>query len=310
MIAKRPFASAIKPILYAAALEGGMNPCSYFDNDSVVFSDRNDWSPQNYDRSSGGKYSMVGSLKKSMNIPTIDLYFKTGYEAFEEVWTDMGFESELSEDPANALGAVDASLMEAVRAYAVFANGGMMVQPYFVDSIKTFNGTLIYSRDIPTEKKRVLEEETVQNMNAMLMGVVEEGTAQSMKSTYGVRTDFAGKTGTAQNYADAWFICYNSNLVMGSRAGASMPNIHFKTGAGSGSQMAFPVVAKTVREIERSSQLYEQYIEGDTLEESVAGVHIDCEDFKEDNFFDKILKPFEKEETTVEKKKKRRFSRK
>src|SRR5690606_29355530 len=118
VLAKRQVASAFKPVLYTAALESGIEPCTYLSNDTVVFRDHDNWSPQNYDHSTGGKYSMAGALKKSMNIPSVDLMYRFDRSYLEELWGNLGFTTELPEGPSTALGSVDASVLELGIAYS------------------------------------------------------------------------------------------------------------------------------------------------------------------------------------------------
>ncbi|MDH3322889.1 MAG: penicillin-binding protein, partial [Flavobacteriaceae bacterium] len=129
IFAQRQTASAFKPILYAAALEEGFMPCQYLDNDELVLTDFEDWQPQNYDRSVGGKYSMAAALAKSMNIPTVNLFLQLPFSSLEDTWTSLGFSQDLAYKPATALGTATASLYEMVFAYTAFANGGLKVSP-------------------------------------------------------------------------------------------------------------------------------------------------------------------------------------
>ncbi|MBR9860609.1 penicillin-binding protein [bacterium] len=249
--AKRQMASSFKPILYAAALQSGVDPCTRLDNDSIVLIDGKPWSPENYDHSYGGTYSMAGALAKSMNIPTVNLYFEVGFKELVMTWKNLGFSSTLKDRPVTALGPVDASLYEAAVAYAAFANGGYKVEPYMIESISTREGQVIYEHKAK-KKRRVLNEKTAAYMNYFLQKVMKEGTGRGMNS-YWYSGDIAGKTGTSQNYADAWFIAYNSSMVLASRVGASTPQIHFSTGSGSGSALALPLVGHTLKILRQSA---------------------------------------------------------
>ena len=101
--AQRQIASTFKPILYAAALELGIEPCSYLDNDPLVLSDFENWQPQNYDKSTGGNYSMAAALAKSMNIPTVNLYLQVPFENLENLWKKLGFTQTLIQKPSISL---------------------------------------------------------------------------------------------------------------------------------------------------------------------------------------------------------------
>ena len=230
VLAQRQLASAFKPILYAAALEEGIEPCDYLENDSIVLSDHDNWSPQNYDHSTGGNYSMAAALSKSLNIPTVNLYFITGFEAIDYLWSKMGFSTDLHNSPATALGTGEASLLETAIAYASFANGGKLIEAKMILSIESANGEILYQAE-PKKGKRILDERSSELINAMLQKAINEGTGVAARSTYGVSLPLAGKTGTSQNYSDAWFIGYNPEIVIATRVGASSPAIHFKSGS-------------------------------------------------------------------------------
>ncbi len=129
ILARRQLASVFKPVLYAEALEEGMEPCQYLDNDSVTLSGFEDWSPENYDHSFGGKYSLSGALAQSMNIPTFSLFLEIGFEKLDTMWRKMGFSYKLDNTPSLAMGTAEASIREVAVAYASFANGGYRSNP-------------------------------------------------------------------------------------------------------------------------------------------------------------------------------------
>jgi penicillin-binding protein 1A len=118
-----------------------------------------------------------------------------------------------------------------------------------------------------------------------------------MKTVYGVASSFAGKTGTSQNYADAWFAAYNPKLTVIARAGASSPAVHFNSQSyGTGSALALPLVALTLKKTESDPETAKEFIEPlpglpPELEEA-----LDCPDFKEDNFLDKLFDIIDKKE--------------
>ena len=159
-----------------------------------------------------------------------------------------------------------------------------------------------------------MTERTSQLMSAMLQKAVREGTGVSMSSVYGVDFPLAGKTGTSQDYADAWFAAFNPGLVMVARAGASSRSIHFNSGSnGSGSALALPLVALTLKKVKQNRQLRETLIKTfPELPPDLAGA-LDCPDFRDDSFFDIIIDIFEKDKKeyydTPERRIKRRVNR-
>ena len=307
VLARRQLASVFKPFIFAAALEDGIEPCRYLDNDSVTLSGFSDWSPENYNHSYGGKYSLAGALAQSMNIPTFSLYLLIGFDKIEKLWGEMGFSFPLVNSPSLAMGTAEASILEVARAYASFANGGFRVTPRYIESIMTHDGRVIWQEPPPGENERVLTESSAMLMSAMLQKAIREGTGSSVYSVYGVKTALAGKTGTSQNYADAWFAAFNPGLVIVSRVGASTPSIHFNTGSnGSGSALALPLVAMTLKRAEANPDLMEMISKPfPELPPELAGA-LDCPDFRDKTFFDRIIDIFRDDEIDYEKAGKRR----
>ena len=242
---------------------------------------------------------MAAALAKSMNIPTVNLFLNIPFTNLEKLWKDLGFTSELPKKPSVALGTANSSIYELSRAYSAFANGGYLVEPKTVLSIKTADGNIIYENKLlkPTEKDRVISNNTSILLSAMLQKAINEGTGTSLKNKYGINIPIAGKTGTSQDYADAWFAAYTPKLVIVSRVGASSPSIRFNSGTyGSGSKLALPLVGKTLQNVKKQysasfAPLPEQYADA-----------LDCEDYLEDSKFNLFFENlFNKNNTTLEK---------
>ena len=314
VFAQRQTASAFKPILYASALEQGAMPCMYLDNDAIVLADFEDWQPQNYDHSSGGKYSIAGALSRSMNIPTVNLFFRQDFDELREIWTALGYSQELEYEPAVALGTTSASLFEMSRAYAAFANGGMAVEPRMIRRIRTADGKVLYQDKNMKEPRRVLSASTSELLSAMLQKAIREGTGRSMSGTYGVQLPLAGKTGTSQDYADSWFLAYSPKLVLAARVGAPYPSIHFSSGSnGSGSALALPIVAKTLQGVQRSNGLKKRFFPPFAELPEDYAYALACDDYIDDSEIERIFESvFSSDMTTFEKasKKAKRKARK
>lgn len=303
--AQRQLASTFKPIVYAAAIEEGRSPCEYLDNDPITLTDYEGWNPENADKSSGGKFSMTGALMGSKNIPTVNLYLETGFKPIDTLWKKMNFSASLENTPSLPLGTTTASIYELAYAYASFANGGFTVAPQSIISISTADGKVLYHHKA-LQKEQILEKRTTQLMNAILQKAVNEGTGTALRNQYGVKLPLAGKTGTSQNYADAWFVGYNPNLIMVSRVGAASPKIHFNNANGSGGRLALPLVARTLKKVQYKKRYQKEF---PSLTEELQS-ELDCDDFKEktglENFFDLFKKKktsFEKEQEKADRKK-------
>ena len=303
IFAQRQTASAFKPILYAAALEQGAMPCQYLDNDQIILEDYENWQPQNYDRSSGGKYSMAASLSKSMNIPTVNLFFQQDFEVLDATWKGLGFTQELLNKPATALGTTTASLYEMAIAYGTFANGGEALEPVFIKAIRASDGTLLYQDSKVVSRDRILTDSSAELLTAMLQKAVVEGTGASLKSVYGIQMPLAGKTGTSQDYGDAWFLAYNPEMVVATRVGATYPVIHFKNGSnGSGSALALPLVAKTLQGVQKNKSLKRKYFRSFSSMTDENILALNCSDYVDDSEFEKFFDDFfAKKSTTFEK---------
>lgn len=296
VLARRQMASSFKPILYAAAIEEGYGPCDYLDNDTITLTDHEGWSPENYDHTTGGNYSIAAALKKSLNIPTVNLYFDVGFESLDYLWKKLGFKNELNNSPATALGTGEANLYETAIAYSVFANDGKMISPRMILSIETSAGEIIYIAEEENNKAQIIESRSSALINAILQNAIDAGTGVAMRSKYGVKLPLAGKTGTSQNYSDAWFIAYNPGIVIATRVGASSPSIHFNNGAyGSGSHLALPLIGLTLQTAQRDkkvNKLLKTPFEDLSFE---LEEEMDCPDYREDTGIEKLLDIFRKE---------------
>jgi penicillin-binding protein 1A len=214
------------------------------------------------------------------------------------LWKKLGFSFVLNNNPSLALGTAEANLREVAVAYSSFANGGFKVNPQIIESIKSSDGEMIWQNEFNEVKTRVLTERTSLLISAILQKAVREGTGASLHSVFGVTLPLAGKTGTSQNYADAWFAAFNPKLIIVSRVGASSPAVHFNNGSdGSGSALALPLVALTLKQVQSDPELREKlFVAFPGLPSELAGA-LDCPDFKEKNVFDKFRDLFKGDKT-------------
>lgn len=258
--AHRPIASTIKPVIYAAALTKGMAPCTYLDNTKKTYSEYDDWSPDNFGRDTiGGYVSMWYALAHSMNRPTVDLYFRTGVDTVRQTFQALGLPDRTVAEPAVALGAADISLKEIVGAYGAFAMRGHRTTPRSIEKITDAQGKVLYTAKKPTTVQ-ALSPEVAAAVTTMLQRAVDSGTGASLRSRFGVTVPFAGKTGTSQDYSDAWFVGYTPGLVVGSWVGARDPSVHFSGNLGTGGQLALPIVARTMKQVQDRPALRSKYL--------------------------------------------------
>jgi penicillin-binding protein 1A len=285
VLAPKPTASTFKPLVFALALEKGEDPCTYQSAERQVYPNFNDWSPRNYDDSYAGYYSMTGALKKSVNTVTVKWLMEQSEEELVYLARKMGIEEKLPEGPSIALGTGSASPLEMAVVYACFANGGYKIEPYLIDEVRAPNGDIIY-KHLLKSKERVISANTAQLMNYMLQQVVKDGTAGSLSWRYGIKDEWAGKTGTSQNYSDAWFVGYNDALVMSTWLGGENSLIRFRTGSlGSGSAMALPVFGATIRDYKGGDLRRNQWNSLDSNQRE----QLSCADWREANIGEKLL---------------------
>ncbi|MBK9194822.1 MAG: transglycosylase domain-containing protein [Flavobacteriales bacterium] len=297
VLAKRPIASAIKPVIYAAALEKGLQPCDYFNNEPRVYTEYDDWEPHNFDHdTTGGRVAMWHALARSMNLPTVDLYFRTGADTVGNTLKALGLPSRDKDKPAISLGALDISLQEIVRAYAAFAMRGTMVQPRMIEQITDAQGVVLYKAQ-KSKSSKAVQAVTAATITAMLQRAVDQGTGAALRSRYGVSMPLAGKTGTSQDYGDAWFIGYTPGLVMGTWVGARDPKIHFSSGLGSGSQLALPIAGSVFAAIERTPDLRKRYVRSfDWIAEY--DIDLDCDPTRDPGALEELIESVFRKKTT------------
>ncbi|MCL6102317.1 MAG: transglycosylase domain-containing protein [Bacteroidetes bacterium] len=245
VLSSRQVGSAFKPMIYAAALENGLPPDKYYANQQITYSDYQDWTPGNADNEYGGYYSLEGALCKSVNTVSVQVLMETGIDETVLLAKKMGIDVDIPRFPSIALGAVGVPLLQMVKAYSCFANEGHTVEPTYLVRIEDGKGKVLKNFTSDFVPQQVLTTENARIMNHYLEAVANEGTGAAIKTKYNVPGDFAGKTGTTQNYADGWFMGYTPTLVTGCWVGGEDPAVHFKSLAhGQGSYMALPVVAR------------------------------------------------------------------
>jgi penicillin-binding protein 1A len=303
---ERQTASIFKPFVYTAALENGQMPCDWINNEVKTYADYDNWKPENYDHSAGGYYSMPGALAKSMNIPTIETYTTVGHKNLQKTVDAFGLIKKLTDVPSTALGTVTYSLQSLVHAYISFATREKGITPYFISSIKTPQGEIIYEHKSSTEQEEKKQNEyikphTLETMQYLLKGVVENGTAKALKESYKANGDWAGKTGTSQDYSDSWFIGFNSKFIIGSWVGCKYPRIHLAPGIGGGSVAALPIVGAIVSQKYSSKTINTNLSAGfPKFDEDIIDA-CDCEFYREENTFEKLFDFFDKKEKKEEK---------
>jgi len=210
---RRQPGSAFKPIIYAAALDKGYTPATVIFDSPIVFEDtKHDftWKPKNYDQTFHGPTLFRTGLIKSRNIITVKILRDIGIDYAIDYAHKLGIVSQLDRDLSLALGSSGLSLLEIVKAYSVFANQGVLIEPNYITRIEDRHGNVIF--ESKAKQERVIDESTAYVITHLLKEVVQSGTGWRVKA---LNRPVAGKTGTTNNLYDAWFIGYTPRCVTG-----------------------------------------------------------------------------------------------
>lgn len=203
--ALRQAGSSFKLFVYLTAFENGFSPDELLADEPIRI---DDWEPQNYDRKFRGAVSLKQAFAQSLNVATVDLATYLNLEDIISTALKLGITTGVKDEPSIILGAAEVRVLDMAAAYAATANGGYAVFPYAIREVTDTDGYLLYQYHSPG-KERVLKPETVQNINILLREVVTGGTGKRARKVKNAR----GKTGTSQNYRDAWFIGSNDRYT-------------------------------------------------------------------------------------------------
>jgi penicillin-binding protein 1A len=205
--AQRQPGSAFKPFVYLAGLEAGLRPSDRFVDAPIRIGN---WQPRDYTNRYQGEMSLAEGLAQSINTIAVQVAERAGIPRVIAAANRLGITSDLARDASIALGTGEVNLLELVSAYTPFANGGMGVLAYGISEIADSDGKIIYRRT-GSGPGAVVAPELVGMMNDMLIGVIAHGTGKAAA----LPRPAAGKTGTTQDYRDAWFIGYTADLIAG-----------------------------------------------------------------------------------------------
>ena len=206
--AKRQPGSAFKPFVYLTAIEAGLTPETVRQDAPL---DVKGWKPENYSHEYFGAVTLTQALAMSLNTVAVRLGLEVGPKNVVRTAHRLGISSKLDANASIALGTSEVSVIELVGAYAPFANGGLGISPHVVTRIRTADGKVLYARSAD-QLGQVIEPRHVAAMNTMMQETLLSGTAHKAELPGWMA---AGKTGTSQDFRDAWFIGYTANLVTG-----------------------------------------------------------------------------------------------
>jgi penicillin-binding protein 1A len=210
LYAKRQPGSAFKPIIYAAALDSGFTPASIIVDEPITYfgGEKGEWSPENYDHEFYGPTRLREALTYSRNVVTVKLVEAIGVDNLIDFTRKIGIHEEMPRDLTIALGSLSMSPLELALCYNVFANNGVRSKPIAIKYITDVKGRIFESNEPDAEE--VLSPQTSFLITSLMEGVVQNGTGWRAKA---LGRPVAGKTGTTNEYRDAWFVGYTPQLV-------------------------------------------------------------------------------------------------
>ncbi|MFP6592073.1 MAG: PBP1A family penicillin-binding protein [Candidatus Latescibacterota bacterium] len=255
--AKRQAGSSFKPFVYTVALDNGRFPIDVLDDNAITITERDGsvWTPENYDRKFKGRMTLREGFMQSRNIIALKLAKEVTAGRISQYAHAMGLSTRMKEVPSIGIGSSEVILLEMVAAYAIFPNRGILVEPTAVRSVEDADGNIIERS--ASRRTEVLRPAVAVLMTDMLRSVMDPkglGTGRGARTRYGFRSPAGGKTGTTNDYIDAWFIGFTPDMVAGVWIGVDDQRVSLANQAGSAA--ALPLWARFMREVYQTVEPY------------------------------------------------------
>ena len=213
--AQRQVGSSFKPYVYTTAIEGGAKPSDIVVDGPTSFPTPSGWyTPHNYEGDYKGAMTLLNAFAESRNIPALKLAAKAGITKVIETAHRFGITSNIPAFLPVAIGSADITLAEQVGAYSVFPNDGIRIEPHYIRRVTEADGTPL--REVAPEVKEVISVETARTMMTLLKAVVTQGTGTAAGQLH---HPLGGKTGTTNDYTDAWFVGFSPGVTCGTWIG-------------------------------------------------------------------------------------------
>lgn len=290
---ERQVGSTFKPFVYTAAIENGMKPCTYFPLKEVTYTNFDNWTPTNSGANEEDphlNYNLEMALSNSINTIAVKVLNEVGIENVIQQVEKLGIAKTLPREPSLALGVAEINLKQLTGAFASYVNHSKGVKPYAITKIEDKNGNTIASFEPQIMEAPAYSDYTRQVLLQIMKSTVNNGTAARLRTTYNLKNDMAGKTGTTQNNKDGWFVGITPNLVTVSWVGNDNHSIGFKsTAIGQGANSALPIFAKFYQKL--NTDVAFNHITKAKFESPSASVleDLDCNPEKRDNFFKRLF---------------------
>jgi penicillin-binding protein 1A len=238
---KRQPGSAFKPFVYATAIESGYSPATVIDHlNQPVDTYEGAWLPED-EHSTASSMTMRTALRTSSNRAAVRMLETVGIERTVSYAKNLGVGT-VPNVPSLALGSGEVTLASMTAAYAAFANGGVVHEPIFITRVEDQDGSILFQAD--SRSRRAISETTAFLMSAMLADVIDAGTANRARAI-GFRLPAAGKTGTTNDFVDAWFVGFTPKVVAGVWVGYDTPRTIIRNGFAG--QLAVPMWARFMK---------------------------------------------------------------
>lgn len=245
---RRQPGSAFKPFLYAVALSHGFSPVSVLSGlDSIKPQGPDEWAPRNAGGEDADQLTLRAALLESNNRAATLLQQKVGSGPVLRLASDVGLH-DLPDVPSLSLGTGLVTPLELTTAYSMFPNGGLSVQPRGITKVLDADGAVAYAN--PVQGQRVVSEQVAFQMVSMLEDVVDRGTGSAARAAYGIRFPAGGKTGTTDDFKDAWFVGFSTSLVTGVWVGLDQPATIGREAYGA--RIALPIWAEFMKAAARA----------------------------------------------------------
>ena len=257
--AKRQPGSSFKPFVYTAAIDNNRFPVDVLNDNAVTLWDKENgvfWDPENYDKKFKGPMTLREGLKQSRNLIAIKLADEIGPSLIRGYARNMGISTYVAPVASIGIGTSEVLLLDMVAAYCVFPNKGIYVEPTALRKLESKDGNVVFAQE-SGRKREALRPPVAVIMTDMMRSVIDEpgGTGHRIRTYYRFKPETAGKTGTTNDYTDAWFIGFTPDLVAGVWVGIDDPSLRLWPRQ-AGSVAAMPLWAQFMKEVYLTVESY------------------------------------------------------